>query len=169
MNSIKSNEESAFFLILFSEILLPLQLLLSNSQPSLQPPAQQWSLHNVDAEMRNQHFVMGSQTKIKHRFPGLQSDGWHSAGPGKSFWTRGILVWALMLPRLCLVGFAHLGSLCCTKKVLSVELDVSPGQESRGRVPAELAQVTQPRLFLGTGCSPARGSGSSGCTGLHSL
>lgn len=82
VDSIKSNEESASFLILFPEILLPLQLLLSNSQPSLQPPAQQWSLHNVDAEMRNQHFVMGSQTKIKHRFPGLQSDGCHSAGPG---------------------------------------------------------------------------------------
>lgn len=81
-DSIKSNEESASSLILFSEILLPLQVLLSSSQPSLQPPAQQWSLHNVDAEMRNQHFVMGSQTKIKHHFPGLQSDGWHSAGPG---------------------------------------------------------------------------------------
>lgn len=79
MDSIKSNEESASFLILFSEILL---LLLSNSQPCLQPPAQQWSLHDGDAEMRNQHFVMGSQTKIKHPFPGLQSDGWRSAGPG---------------------------------------------------------------------------------------
>lgn len=82
VDSIKSNEESASFLILFSEILLPLQLLLSNSQPCLQPPAQQWSLHNVDFERRNQHFVMGSQTKIKHPFPGLQSDAWHSAGPG---------------------------------------------------------------------------------------
>lgn len=70
-----------------------------------------------------------------------------------------------MLPRLCLVGFPHLGSLGGQNKVLSVEL----GQESRGCVPAGLAQVTQPWLFLGTGCSPARGSGSTGCTGLHSL
>lgn len=41
------------------------------------------------------------------------------------------------------------GRTCCTNKVLGVELAaVSPGQKSRGCVPAELAQVTLSRNRL---------------------
>lgn len=65
-------------------------------------PAQQWSLCNADAAMRSQQFVMGSQSKIKHQFPGL----WLAfSWPGKYFWTGGILTWTLISPRWCFVHF----------------------------------------------------------------
>lgn len=127
----------------------------------LQAPAQQWSLHNADAEMRHQHFVMGSATKIKQWFPSLRLA---FRELGECFWSREVLIWSLMLHWLCFVNFLSWIPLENTLYEQGVWCGADPpvplGNTGSVSLQSRLTELCfrfplQPGLFLGTFCFPA--------------